>query len=72
MASSIGKIPVFAGLWSVLLGLLVMGHRTISFLGRLPGDIVINKKNVHVQFPVTPYLLLSLLLSFLFYIFNRK
>ncbi len=40
-------------------------------LGRLPGDIVINKPNVKVFFPITTMIVLSLLISLVLWIFRR-
>jgi hypothetical protein len=40
-------------------------------LGRLPGDIVIERKNVTFYFPLMTCLLISMLFSAIFWIFNR-
>ena len=40
-------------------------------LGRLPGDIVVNRENFRVYFPITTMILLSLLLSALLWLFRR-
>jgi hypothetical protein len=40
-------------------------------LGRLPGDIVIKRENVTLYFPLTTCLLLSALLSLVFWVVNR-
>jgi hypothetical protein len=40
-------------------------------LGRLPGDIVIERKNVTFYFPLMTCLLISVLFSAIFWIFNR-
>jgi Protein of unknown function (DUF2905) len=40
-------------------------------LGRLPGDIVIERENLTFYFPLTTCLLLSVLLSLVFWIVNR-
>jgi len=69
---TVGKTVVFFGACLVVLGLLLMyGHR-IPFLGKLPGDIVIRKKHGQIHFPIVTCLLISLLLSFLFFIFKRR
>jgi len=44
----------------------------IPGIGRLPGDILIKRENFTLFIPVTTCLLLSLLLSFLFYLWNQK
>jgi hypothetical protein len=40
-------------------------------LGRLPGDIVLQRENVTIYFPLMTSLLLSLLISLVFWVVNR-
>lgn len=40
-------------------------------LGRLPGDIVIERENFRLYLPITTSLLASLLLSLIFWFLNR-
>jgi ribose/xylose/arabinose/galactoside ABC-type transport system permease subunit len=40
-------------------------------LGRLPGDIVIEKEHSRFFFPITTSLLISIILSILFWIFRK-
>lgn len=40
-------------------------------LGRLPGDIIIRRENFSFYFPIVTSLLLSIVLSALFWIFRR-
>lgn len=40
-------------------------------LGRLPGDIVIDRGSFYFYLPITTAVLVSLLLSLLFWLFNR-
>ena len=40
-------------------------------LGRLPGDIIIERENFTLYLPLTTCLLISLLLSFLLWLLNR-
>ncbi len=59
-----GKYLVMAGVLLVLAGIVVyfFGNK-LSFLGRLPGDIRIEKENGGFYFPVTTCILLSVLLT---------
>lgn len=57
-----GRILITVGLLLVGAGVLV--HFGVP-LGRLPGDIVIERDNVRFYFPVTTSILLSVLLSLL-------
>jgi hypothetical protein len=64
------KVLVIAGLILILAGLLWPWLGKIP-LGRLPGDIVINKPNMKIFFPVTTMILLSLLISLIIRIFRK-
>lgn len=41
-------------------------------LGRLPGDIAVEKENFRFYFPITTSLILSVVLSLLIWLFLRK
>jgi hypothetical protein len=52
--------------------LLFFRNTGIPFIGKLPGDIVIQKKNVTFYFPVATSIILSVILSLIFYLLSRK
>jgi len=68
------------GKFLVITGILIAGTGTVlllfkdgvPFLGKLPGDIVIEKKNFTFYFPLATSILLSIILSVIFYFFGRK
>ena len=68
---SVGKIIVLIGLVLIVIGLLVQYSDKIPFLGRLPGDIRIEKENVKIYIPITSSILISVLLTIVFYIISR-
>ena len=39
--------------------------------GRLPGDIIIEKPNFKIYIPITTMILVSLLLTFIFWLFRK-
>ena len=61
----------------VVLGLVILAigllwpHLSRLGLGRLPGDIVIERENMTFYFPLMTCLLLSVLLSLVFWVVNR-
>ena len=60
---TLGVILIVVGLawpWLVKLG-----------LGRLPGDIVIERENFRFYFPVTTMILVSLVVSLIFWMFRK-
>ncbi len=66
-----GKSLIILGLVLVAVGLMLHFSGRIPFLGRLPGDIRIEKENFSFYFPLGSCLLLSLVLSLLFWLFKR-
>jgi hypothetical protein len=70
--NDLGRLLVGLGLVLLVAGglLLVLG-RTGLPLGKLPGDIAYRGKNVSVYFPLGTSILLSILLSVVFYLLSR-
>ena len=70
--NDLGRLLI--GLGFVLLiagGLLLLLGRTGVPLGRLPGDISYRGKNLSVYFPLGTSILLSVVLSLVFYLLSR-
>ena len=68
----VGKLLIILGGIILLVGLfLTLGFR-IPYLGKLPGDISIDRGNVHFYFPIVTSLLLSLLLTLVLSVFFRR
>ncbi|MGV3487884.1 MAG: DUF2905 domain-containing protein [Tuberibacillus sp.] len=42
-----------------------------QFVGKLPGDIVFRKGNTTVYFPIATSIVISVVLSLIFYVINR-
>jgi len=70
----IAKLLILFGILIVALGALLLLFRNsgIPFLGKLPGDIIIQKKNFTFYFPIVTSILLSIILSLIFYFFSRR
>jgi hypothetical protein len=67
----LGRVLLVLGIALALTGLvLVLGPR-IPLLGRLPGDIRIERDGVTIYVPIATMLLLSLLLSVVFGLIGR-
>jgi len=70
--SEIGKLLAVLGAFLVILGLLFVGlGRTHLPFGHLPGDFYYRGKNGAFYFPLTTCILLSVVLSAVFYLINR-
>ena len=68
----IGKLLVIVGGFILVVGLFLSLGLRIPYLGKLPGDISIDRGNVHFYFPIVTGLLLSLVLTILLNVFFRR
>ncbi|GIX42058.1 MAG: hypothetical protein KatS3mg129_1791 [Leptospiraceae bacterium] len=76
MIEDIARLFIFLGIIFLFLGLffiLISSDHIpfLKYLGKLPGDIYIEKENFKFYFPITTSILISILLSLIFYIINR-
>jgi hypothetical protein len=70
--NQIGKYMIFAGAVLIALGILFYFFcEKLGRIGNLPGDIKIEKENVKIYFPITTMILLSLLLSFILWLYRK-
>jgi hypothetical protein len=70
--SGFGKMIFIAGIVIAVIGLIIMFFNKIPFIGKMPGDIVIKKENFTFYFPIVTSILLSIILSLIFYFLRRK
>jgi hypothetical protein len=68
----IGKTLIIFGIALIALGLLLTFFNKIPFLGKLPGDIRIERSNFVFYFPLATSVLLSILLSLIFWLTGKK
>ncbi|MHB1285164.1 MAG: DUF2905 domain-containing protein [Leptospirales bacterium] len=71
------RLFFFLGIFFLGLGLIArliekgFGKGVFSVLGHLPGDIVVDRPGFKFYFPLATSLLVSVVISFLFYLFSR-
>ncbi|WP_406676534.1 DUF2905 domain-containing protein [Moorella sp. ACPs] len=70
--SFFGKMLLGMGLLLALMGLILLGMGKIFSIGRLPGDIYIQKGNFTFYFPLLSSLLLSLILTIVLNLIFRR
>jgi len=68
---SFGKLILIAGIILVIVGLALIFFNKIPLLGKLPGDIIIKKKNFTFYFPIVTSILLSLIISLILYLLRK-
>jgi uncharacterized protein HemY len=66
-----GKILIIIGAVLIVVGLALHFAPKMPWPGKLPGDIVIDRGNFKVYFPITTSILLSLLLTLVLYLVNK-
>jgi hypothetical protein len=67
----LGKFIVIFGVIVTLVGLVLWSGLEPKWLGRLPGDIRIEREHSTFYFPIVTCIILSILLSLLWSIFRR-
>jgi uncharacterized membrane protein len=70
MNRSVGVLVIVGGLFVAFVGFLIYSG-ALSWFGRLPGDIRYESEHVRVYVPIVSMLLISLVLSLLFYFLRR-
>jgi hypothetical protein len=65
-----GTILIMIGVGLILVGLLIWSG-SLSWFGRLPGDIRIERETVRVYVPIASMLVVSLVVSLALYLVRR-
>ena len=68
----LGKTLIVFGVILVGIGLVLTFANKIPFVGRLPGDILVQKKNFTFYFPITTSILISIILSLIFWLWSKR
>ncbi|MEK6679794.1 MAG: DUF2905 domain-containing protein [Nitrospirota bacterium] len=66
----VAKILIISGIILIISGLIWQFGGKFLPLGRLPGDIVVEKENFRFYFPIATSIILSILLSLLLFLFR--
>jgi len=68
---TLGKTLVTVGLGLVVVGLILWSGFGRDWIGRLPGDIRIERGSSRFYFPITTCVLTSIVLSLILWLFRR-
>jgi hypothetical protein len=67
----LGKMLILLGVFIILIGFLFLIGEKIPWIGRLPGDIIIRKKNFTLYFPIVTSILISIILTLFLTLFRK-
>lgn len=65
-----GKVLIIAGLVLIAVGIAWVAGERLG-LGRLPGDIVIEREGMRIYVPIVTSILISIILSVVLWLFSR-
>lgn len=68
----IAKALIILGVALIVFGIFITFFHRMPFLGKLPGDILIHKKNFTFYFPLATSILVSIILSLIFWLRSRR
>jgi hypothetical protein len=66
----VGKFLIIAGLVLVVVGIVWLAGERLG-LGRLPGDVVFERGNTRIYFPIVTSIVISIVLSLALWLFSR-
>jgi hypothetical protein len=67
----LGKLLVILGAVIVVIGIILWSGIGTGFLGKLPGDIRVERGNSVFYFPIVTCIIISIVLSLIFSLFRR-
>jgi uncharacterized protein HemY len=72
LGNGLGKLLIVCGGILIIVGAAIVLLGKIPWLGRLPGDIYIERRNFTFFFPLTTSILISVILSLVVYLLSRR
>jgi hypothetical protein len=70
--ADLGRMLIVIGVVVVVLGVALMLFGRVPWIGRLPGDIHVERGNWTFYFPLGTSILLSLVLTLVFWLMGRR
>jgi hypothetical protein len=65
------KTLIFIGILLVVIGVIFSFAGKVPWIGRLPGDLMIEREGYTYYFPLTSCILISVIISLVLYFFRR-
>ncbi|HEX9651464.1 MAG TPA: DUF2905 domain-containing protein [Cyclobacteriaceae bacterium] len=66
-----GKLFIISGVILIVVGVIITLLPKNSVIGRLPGDIIIERENFKFYIPVTTGIIISIILTIILYVISR-
>jgi hypothetical protein len=69
---NLGKVIILIGVITVIVGIVIyFAGNKFSWMGRLPGDIRIERENFRFYFPITTMIIISIVITLLLKLFRK-
>jgi hypothetical protein len=72
LVDGIGRLLILVGVVAIAVGVVLLFLPRIPWLGRLPGDIVVQRERVTLYFPLATSIVVSIVLTILLNLFFRR
>jgi hypothetical protein len=67
-----GRYIILAGILIIIIGIIIyFFHDRLHWIGRLPGDIRVEKEHFRFYFPITTMILASMILTLMIYLIRK-
>jgi membrane protein implicated in regulation of membrane protease activity len=70
--NGLGKLLILLGSLLIIIGAAIVLVGKIPWVGKLPGDIYVERRNFTFFFPLTTSILVSIILSLVLYLLSRR
>jgi len=67
-----GKLLIFLGICLLVAGVVFLVFDKIPGFGRLPGDILLKRKNFTVYFPIMTCVVISMVITIILWLSNKR
>jgi len=71
-SADLGKILLITGVIISLVGVALLLSGKVTWIGRLPGDIMIKRRGFTFYFPLATSILASVIVSLILYLISRR
>jgi hypothetical protein len=68
----LGKSLILCGVVLAVVGALLLFGNKIPLLGKLPGDMLVQRKNFTFYFPLATSIIISIVLSLVFWLWSKR